>query len=64
LQYGEKSVSAEYFKQYKEDYTTLTDKLIENSYENLEEVSRNMGWLTWASLFKTVLRGVISHESK
>jgi hypothetical protein len=59
LKYGEKSVNAEYFKQYKENSNTLGDKLIENSYKNLEEVSQNMGWLTWASLFKTLLRAVI-----
>lgn len=59
LTFGEKAVNAEYFKKYKEDYNTLADKLIENSYQSLEEVSQNMGWLTWASVFKTVLRAVI-----
>ena len=59
LKFGEKSVNAEYFKRYKDNSLTLSSKLIENSYENLEEVSQNMGWLTWASLFKTVLRAVI-----
>jgi hypothetical protein len=60
LEYGEKkSVSAERFKEYKGNHNTIADKLIENSYENLEEVSQNMGWLTWASLFKTVLRAVL-----
>ena len=59
LKFGDKSVNAEYFKRYKENSDTLSDKLIENSYQNLEEVSQNMGWLTWASLFKTVLRAVI-----
>lgn len=59
LKFGEKSVNAEYFKQYKENSNTLADKLIKNSYQSLEEVSQNMGWLTWASLFKTVLRAVI-----
>jgi len=60
LQYGkEKAISAEHFKQYKENFNTLADKLIDNTYENLEEVSQNMGWLIWASLFKTVLRTVI-----
>jgi hypothetical protein len=59
-EYGEKkSVSAERFKEYKENCNTLADKLIENSYQSLEKVSQNMGWLTWASLFKTVLRAVI-----
>ncbi|MCA6433917.1 MAG: hypothetical protein IM574_09935 [Cytophagales bacterium] len=59
LKFGEKAVNAEYFKKYKGDYTTLADKLIENSYTSVEEVSKNMGWLTWASLFKTVIRAVI-----
>ncbi len=59
LKFGEKSVNAEYFKQYRENSDTLSDKLIGNSYQSLEEVSKKMGWLTWASLFKTVLRAVI-----
>ena len=60
LQYGnEKADSAEYFKLYKEHSETLADKLFANTYESLEKVSENMGWLTWASLFKTVLRAVI-----
>ena len=60
LQYGkEKSISAEHFKQYKEHSNTLADKLIDHTYNSLEEVSKNMGWFTWASLFKTVLRSVI-----
>lgn len=59
LKFGEKSVNAEYFKQYKYNSDTLSDKLIENSYQSLEEVSQNMGWLTWACLFKTVLRATV-----
>lgn len=59
LKFGEKAVNAEYFKQYNEDYNTLSEKLIQNSYTSLEDVSKNMGWLTWACLFKTVLRAVI-----
>ena len=60
LQYGkEKAVSAEHFKQYKEHSDTLASKLIDNTYESLEKVSENMGWLSWASLFKTTLRAVI-----
>jgi hypothetical protein len=61
LKYGEeKAASAKYFKQYKENSLALTDKLIENTYDTLEGVTQNMGWLTWASLFKTVLRSIIS----
>ena len=60
LKYGtEKSISAEHFKQYKEHSHTLADKLIENTCENLEKVSENMGWLTWVQVFKTVLRAMI-----
>ena len=59
LRFGEKAVNAERFGLYKENSSTLAEMLIENSYKNLEEVSQNMGWLTWASLFKTVLRAVI-----
>ena len=60
LQYGnEKAISATHFKQYKNHSATLADKLIANTFENLEEVAENMGWLTWACLFKTVLRAII-----
>lgn len=59
LKFGEKAINAEQFKLYKENSGTLASQLIENSYNNIEEVSQNMGWLTWASLFKTVLRAVI-----
>lgn len=61
LKYGEeKAASAKYFKQYKENSVALTDKLIENTYDTLEKVTQYMGWLTWASLFKIVLRSIIS----
>jgi hypothetical protein len=60
LHYGEKkSISAVHFKQYKKRSETLADKLIGNTYDSFEKVSENMGWLTWACLFKTVLRAVI-----
>jgi hypothetical protein len=60
LQYGrEKAVSAKHFKQYKQHSHTLAGKLIEHTYKNLENVSENMGWFTWSSLYKTVLRAVI-----
>jgi len=60
LKYGnEKAISAEYFRQYKNHSNTLADKLIDNTYDSLEDVSKNMGWLTWACLFKTVLRTII-----
>ncbi len=59
LKFGEKALNAERFRQYKEDSKTLSEQLIENSYKDVEEVSQNMGWLTWASLFKTVLRAMM-----
>lgn len=58
--YGkEKADSALHFIHYKKYSHLLAEKLIENTYENPEEISKNMGWLTWACLFKTVLRAVI-----
>ena len=60
LNYGkDKSISAEHFKQYKNHSATLAGKLIDDTYESVEIVAENMGWLTWACLFKTVLRAVI-----
>src|SRR5690606_28378222 len=67
LNYGEeKAVSAQYFKQYKnfehykDDSETFAEMLIPNTFESIEKVSENMGWLTWASLFKIVLRSIIN----
>ena len=34
-------------------------KDITNNGDELNPVRQNMGWLTWASLFKTVLRATI-----
>lgn len=60
IKYGElKAESAIYFNKYKKDSKSLVNQLIDIDYKNTEEVSKNMGWLTWASLFKTVLRAVI-----
>jgi uncharacterized protein YukJ len=60
LKYGdEKSVSARYFLKYRNYSETLTNQLVNVPYGNVEQVSQNMGWLTWASLFKTTLRAVI-----
>src|SRR5690606_22049063 len=67
LKYGEeKAASAQYFKQYKnfehykKDSDTFAEMLIPNTFENIRKVSENMGWLTWASLFKIVLRSIIN----
>ena len=60
LRYGsEKADSAVLFKQYKENSNLFADKLLADSCDNFEKISQNMGWLTWASLFKTVLRTII-----
>jgi hypothetical protein len=60
LKYGEeKAASAEYFKHYKNSKKPLAEMLIPNTFESIEKVTENMGWLTWASLFKIVLRSII-----
>src|SRR5690606_21284105 len=53
------------FKQYKnfEHYKNseaFAEMLIPNTFENIRKVAENMGWLTWASLFKIVLRSIIN----
>ena len=61
LKYGEeKAASATYFKHYKKGSETLAEMLIPDSFVSIEKVAENMGWLTWASLFKIVLRSIIS----
>lgn len=60
ITYGEeKAISAEYFKNYKEHNELLEIQLIPGSFKNIKTLSENMGWLTWASVFKTVLRVII-----
>jgi hypothetical protein len=59
LKFGEKAISAEYFTKYKDKNTSLEENLTDIPYPDIEKVKANMGWLTWASLFKTVLRVVI-----
>lgn len=39
--------------------SSIAGKLIEGTYESLEKVSENMGWLTWACLTKIVLRAIV-----
>lgn len=57
LKYGEKKqISARRFLYYRNHSENLVKPLIGIPYQNIEQVSQNMGWLTWASLFKTVLR--------
>jgi hypothetical protein len=60
LKYGdEKAASAKYFKHYKNCNDILAEMLIPNTFESIDKVAQNMGWLTWASLFKIVLRSII-----
>lgn len=57
LKYGaEKQISARRFLYYRNHGENLIKPLFGIPYQNVEVVSQNMGWLTWASLFKTVLR--------
>jgi hypothetical protein len=60
LKFGEeKSTSAVYFKKYKGRNNELEKNLEGIPYQNIEDVKTNMGWLTWACLFKTVLRASV-----
>jgi hypothetical protein len=59
LKFGDKAISAEYFQQYKAKKSQLENYLQNIPYQDIETVKTNMGWLTWASLFKTVLRAVV-----
>jgi hypothetical protein len=59
IKFGEKSISAEYFQKYKRNNKELEKNLEGIPYQNIESVKTNMGWLTWACLFKTVLKSVI-----
>ena len=57
LKYGaEKQISARRFLYYRNHSENLIKPLFGIPYQNVEQVSQNMGWFTWASLFKTVLR--------
>jgi len=59
LKYGaQKQMSARRFLYYRNHSENLIKPLIDIPYQNVEQVSQNMGWLTWASLFKTVLRAL------
>ena len=57
LKYGEKKqISARRFLYYRNHPKNLIKQLVGIPYSSVEQVSQNMGWLTWASLFKTILR--------
>ncbi|PIX10593.1 MAG: hypothetical protein COZ75_00850, partial [Flavobacteriaceae bacterium CG_4_8_14_3_um_filter_34_10] len=51
-----KQMSARRFLYYRNHSENLVKPLLGIPYQNVEQVSQNMGWLTWSSLFKTVLR--------
>jgi hypothetical protein len=59
LEFGEKSINAEYFEKYKYINNELEKNLVDIPYSNIDDIKTNMGWLTWASLFKNVLRVVV-----
>lgn len=57
LKYGEKKqISARRFLYYRNHPKNLIKQLVDIPYSSVEQVSQNMGWLTWSSLFKTILR--------
>lgn len=57
LKYGDKKqISARRFLYYRNHPKNLIKQLVDIPYSNVEQISQNMGWLTWASLFKTILR--------
>lgn len=55
--------SAWWFNYYKrgrnKSLKPLTDSLAGVNYDSVKSVADNMGWLTWADLFKIVMRGMI-----
>lgn len=57
LKYGDKKqISARRFLYYRNHSENLIKPLLGIPYQNIERISQNMGWLTWTSLFKTILR--------
>ena len=50
-----------YYKNFRESVTPIKEILgdITDDKKELKQMQRNMGWLTWASLFKIVLRAAI-----
>ena len=64
FKYGEKSITAKIFSSYKGNTDLLNRELRGISYtQSLDDIAHNMGWLTWACLFKTVLRAIILSQS-
>ncbi len=61
--YHDKWKSAWWFNYYKEgrnnSHKPLKDVLEGIGVKDIKQVTRNMGWLTWADLFKDLLRGMI-----
>ncbi|MBA5628550.1 hypothetical protein [Moheibacter lacus] len=57
LKYGEKKqMNARRFLYYRNHPENLVKQLKGVPFSQIEEISKNMGWLTWASLYKTLLR--------
>lgn len=57
LTYGDsKKESASRFLDYRNQPNNLQKILSEIPHQNYPEIAQNMGWLSWTSLFKTILR--------
>ena len=61
--FHDKWKSAWWFSYYKKgrnnSHKSLKDALKGIEIKNIEQVAKNMGWLTWTDLFKDLLRGMI-----
>lgn len=59
--------SAWWFKRYKKGWAGSLKPLrtilngIDTKSQSIENVSRNMGWLTWTDLFKITMKGMVSN---
>jgi hypothetical protein len=56
---AKKAMSAQYFTKYQKDAALLDSQLAGIPHPEAATVQARMGWLTWACLFKTVLRAVV-----
>lgn len=66
--YHDKWKSAWWFNYYKKgrnkSLKPLREILEGINVQSLDNVSKNMGWLTWTDLFKTILRGIFKNNEK
>lgn len=49
-----------YYKKRSKTQTPLKEVLKNIDYQSAESIANNMGWITWADLFKIVMRGMIN----